>query len=305
MKHVFILNPKAGHKSHVDEMSQFINENFKHLDYEIYETKAPLDATRFVKEYLAKYDGEVRFYSLGGDGTLNEVASGLIGVKRASLACFPLGSGNDFIKVFGKVDDFKDLKELTESDVKSIDCLMVDDRTCINIVSFGFDAAVQFQMQKYRRLPLTGGPIAYDMAVMNALLFKISHEMEVEVDGKPFFKGKALLMAVANGICYGGGYHCAPIAKVDDGLIDVCLVSKVSRFKIAGLVKVYKRGKHLENPKLEKYVHYTRAKNVLIKAASKKPLSYQIDGEPGKMNEMNIRIVENAINFVIPKHLLK
>lgn len=306
MKHVFILNPKAGPKSRVEEMTSFIKENLSSLDYEIYVTKAPKDATTFTKNYLKDHPNiDIRFYSLGGDGTLNEIASSLVGVKRASIVAYPLGSGNDFIKVFGRVEDFKDLKELTTSPSTVIDCLMLDNLTCVNIVSFGFDASVQFQMQKYRRLPLTGGKTAYNMAVLNAFLFRMKYPIEVYVDNKLFFDGKALLMAVANGICYGGGYFCAPKAEVNDGLIDVCLVSKVSKLKIMSLIKVYKNGKHLDEPKLEKYVHYTKAKDVYIKAKGNKEISYQVDGEPGKIKEMHIKILKDALNFVIPSHLLK
>ena len=116
MKHIIIINPKAGVNNEPAKIKENVEKNFVGLEYEIYFTKGPKDATNFVRNYLSNNNDEVRFYSCGGDGTLNEIANGMIGFDNAQLACYPIGSGNDFIKYFGKVESFLDFQALINGD---------------------------------------------------------------------------------------------------------------------------------------------------------------------------------------------
>lgn len=99
MKHVFILNPKAGSGAHLDETRAAIRS--LDGDVTLYETKAPKDATRYIRTWCESHTEDVRFYACGGDGTIKEVAEGILGFPQASMSCFPIGSGNDFVKYYG------------------------------------------------------------------------------------------------------------------------------------------------------------------------------------------------------------
>ena len=118
MKHVFIVNPGAGQGMKVSELQEKLQE--LDIDYEIYETKAAKDATSYVRGRCESGE-ELRFYACGGDGTLKEVMEGTIGFANASITCYPVGSGNDFVKCFGGMGKFMDLKNIVHSDAKPTD----------------------------------------------------------------------------------------------------------------------------------------------------------------------------------------
>ena len=123
--------------------------------------------------------------------------------------------------------------------------------------------------------------------------------MKVTIDDEVFYDGKVTMVACANSVCYGGSYHCAPLAKIDDDICDVCIVKKVSIPTFAKLAKIYQKGDHLTNEKAKKYIAYKQGKKVQIEID--KPTSYSIDGELGKSNNVVLEVLHNVINFVIPK----
>ena len=100
MKHLIVFNPSAGNHGAAEAFRALIKEKFAGLDYEIYETTGPRSVIPFLKDYLPKQKDTVRVYACGGDGTVHEVANGLVGQKNAELAIYPAGTGNDFVKTF-------------------------------------------------------------------------------------------------------------------------------------------------------------------------------------------------------------
>ena len=112
MKHIFILNPAAGRINSFERIEGELKQVYAAggLDYQIYETKAPGDATAYIRDYCRMHDEPVRFYACGGDGTLNEVVNGAVGFPQASVGCYPCGSGNDFVKYYGGKQHFLNLQ---------------------------------------------------------------------------------------------------------------------------------------------------------------------------------------------------
>src|SRR5690554_4358206 len=122
MKHVFIINPAAGAKDISGPLSQEIKQLLPENDVKIHITTGKNDARDFTNDYLQKHlNEEVRLYSCGGDGTLNEVLNGMVGFNNVSLACYPSGSGNDFVKNFEDPKRFLDLAKLIQGTTKEID----------------------------------------------------------------------------------------------------------------------------------------------------------------------------------------
>jgi len=298
MKNIFIINPIAGKKDVTNIVTESLEKYKDKLDYEIYVTKGVGDATNFVRNYCENNNEEIRFYSCGGDGTLNEIINGVINYPNVSVACFPSGSGNDFIKVFGKRDDFLNIDNLINGQVNPVDVIKMNDKYTINICNFGLDAVIGEKMTLFKNKPFVSGKGAYVLSLIYNFFGKMRYECTVKVDGELFHDGPMILCALANGICYGGGYYCAPIAKVDDGLIDICLVKKISRFKFISLIGVYKKGKHLKDKRLKNIIKYIKGKNIEI--TSNVDLAYTLDGEIGKAKTISVSIVEKAINFVVP-----
>ena len=106
MKHLIIFNPNAGNSGDGAKFEEKINEAFKGLDFEIYKTEGPRKVIPFLKEYFKKNNKDtVRVYACGGDGTVHEVANGLVGIKNAELAILPVGTGNDFVKTYGVTNE--------------------------------------------------------------------------------------------------------------------------------------------------------------------------------------------------------
>lgn len=299
MKHIIIINPTAGINNEIEKLESKINEAFKEYDFVIYHTKGPKDATKFVKNYLENNKETVRFYSCGGDGTLNEIVNGVIGYDNAQVACYPIGSGNDYVKYFGKVEDFLDFKQLIEGETVLSDIIKFNDRYVVNIFNVGLDANVAVLQKKYKKIPLVSGKAAYNLGVVGAVLRKINHRYNITLDGEKLYEGKIALCAVCNAICYGGGYYCAPRAKINDGLLDVCAVKKIGRLALTKLIKDYKAGKHLDNPKFAPYILYKQGKKVEIEL--EKPLYYSIDGETEKAKKLSLEIIKDAFRFVVPK----
>ena len=106
MKHLIVFNAGAGkNQERIEEFKKQIEESFKGLDYEVHETEGPRCVIPYLKKYLGAHKETVRVYACGGDGTVHEIANGLVGFKNAELAILPLGTGNDFVKTYGVSND--------------------------------------------------------------------------------------------------------------------------------------------------------------------------------------------------------
>lgn len=303
MKHIFIVNPKAGKKDITNTITAEIKQVLNDEDYIIYQTKGVDDARVFVSEYAKNHlEEELRFYSCGGDGTLNEVVNGAYGFDHVSISCYPSGSGNDFIKYFGNhKNDFLNLNNLICGKEVMVDLLKHDQGLVLNIFNMGFDADVGEKMTNFKRWPLVTGKGAYILGVIARFFDKFPNHFKLSVDDEVIYDGEALLCAVSNAICYGGGFYCTPRAKIDDGIIDVVLVKKLSRFSFIRMISSYKKGTHLDNPNIMKNIIYTTGKKIMIE--SKNVLNFTADGEMGKTSKMEITIIPKTLRFVIPSHL--
>jgi len=294
MKHIFIVNPAAGKgktTEQIPEIKRICESNG--LEYEIVETEYPGHATEIAASYNEAEP--LRIYSVGGDGTLNEVLNGMAGSKN-SLAAIPCGSGNDFIRSIVGPDIPENITEATINGTEqTIDYMKVNDSYCINISSLGFDAEVVYQTRHFKKLPLVSGEFAYVLGILAAVIACKNHHMEIKVDGEAMSSGKTLLVAVGNGRFYGGGMLALPSAKCDDGLLEVCHVEKASRMRILTFFPRFMKGLH----GALKEVHFYAGKKVEIIAD--KPIPMNIDGELLITDRASFEVIPNGINFVFPK----
>ncbi|MCI6691940.1 MULTISPECIES: diacylglycerol/lipid kinase family protein [unclassified Clostridium] len=299
-KHFFIINPEAGKMDVSEKIINEIKEAFKGNsdEYKIYITKGKNDATNFTESVCKNETGNLRFYACGGDGTLNEVVNGLVGYKNASASVIPYGTGNDFVNNFSSCSNFIDIEKQIEFKEEEIDLLKVNNKYSVNLCNIGFDAKVAENMYKFKRFPLISGQGAYTLSVFYSLLHKMYSNLEIIIDNKGIIKGEFLLCVVANGMTYGGGYKGAPLAKINDGLIDICIFKKVSRIKLIKLINIFKRGEHLENEEMKDYFIYKKCRSIHIK--SDKNFTVCIDGEILLEKDIEINLENKAINFLVP-----
>ena len=304
MKYIFIANPNAGNKDAVSRVENEINSLKTKIDYEIYVTQCKQDGTQFVREYCKKnQDEKACFVACGGDGTINEVAHGLVGSKNKTLAILAFGSGNDFIKYY-KGKCFTSLEKIVGGTEHLIDILQVDDgqsndHYSINVCNFGLDAVVCAYANKLKD---AGKKNAYTKGVIRAIFIGRYNKIDVEIDGKKVTNGRVLLGTLANCHYVGGSYFTAPLAKNDDGLIDASVFKPMSLLKFSTMLNAYKSGTHL-NPenreKIKKELCFAKT-NQPIHVFSDKKFDIALDGEVISGTSFYVSIVPNAINFIIP-----
>lgn len=299
MKNIFIVNPYAGKVNALPEIEKLLAER-NDLDYEIYVTQNVGDATAYVKTRCEETDEDIRFFSCGGDGTLNEVASGCVGHPNAIIALYPSGSGNDFVKYYGGKSLFLNLDNLIEGEETKIDVIKVGDRYAVNACHFGLDSAVAKKMNEVRHKKIIGGKNAYNTGVLYALFTAMKTKCKVIGDGESLNDDKILLCTIANGKYVGGSYLSAPRSLNDDGYLEVCCIKPVPTLKFIRLIKVYKAGEHLERKDLKKYVEYRRCKNIQI-IGGQKDFAISLDGEVVDGDKFEVSVLEKELRFIIPK----
>ena len=304
MKHIFIINPMSGSHNQSEETKESINK-LHYIDSDIYVTKERKDATRFVREYIRNNpDVETRFYACGGDGTINEVMQGLVGAdqKLFSMSCYPVGSGNDYIKIFGGKEKFLDLDHLVKAQNRLVDVIEVNhgEAYSINVVNYGFDSNVARTMEKIKREKNTTNEKAYMSAVFSCLL-KCRHNKGDTFIGEEKITGKEFLLAtIANGQYVGGQFKCAPKSICDDGYMDVCIVKPVSILRFLSILIPYTKGMHLDMKSMKKIVTYRRtAEEITI--TGPEGFCICLDGEMMYGERFTVKILKQAVNFAVPE----
>jgi len=302
MRHLFIINPIAGGKKNrseevIKEIETFmsnVNEAF-----EIYITRAPLDATAKIRQYGLSEE-MLYVYACGGDGTLNECVNGAANRENIAVTQYACGTGNDFIKTFGpeNVGKFRDLEALTKGTVKKLDLIDCDGRYGINICSVGIDARVGRDVHKYSRIPIIGGSTGYVVALLINVIKGVTQSFTITVDGKT--EERVITLACAcNGQYYGGGFNPIPLALADDGIVEYLIIESVSRLKVAAIVGKYAKGQYKEFPDI--ITHYRGGE---LKFECKQEFVVNIDGETISTKSICFKAVHKGINFVVPTGLI-
>jgi len=298
MTHLFIINPAAGSRDRTKKYRATIREicSAKGLDYRIEVSKAPGDCARIARE-AAESGEEYRIYACGGDGTLNEVASGVAGFDNVAVTVFSGGSGNDFVKLFNDPKAFFDLERLLDAQESTFDLIRCNDDYSLNICSVGLDARIGTDVANYKRLPLLHGFTAYAASTAINLFKGISEHYVVEIDGETF-DSEMTFICVCNGRFYGGGFNPVPEADPTDGLLDVLLVDKVTLLQVPGVIGKYKNGRYKELTHLVRHFRTDR-----VKISCDKPSALNLDGELRVASVADIRLAEEKVRFFYPKGL--
>lgn len=292
MKHLFIVNPVAG-KGKSLQFIHSIHKLFENRneEYIIKITERPGHATEIARQYACS--DKYRIYSVGGDGTLNEVLNGMVGTE-SSLAIIPCGSGNDFIKsVTQDIDMQSILHRTVNGRERLVDLAKTADKYFINISSIGFDANVVYNTNRFKKLPFVTGRSAYILGVVTVLLKYDINLLNIKIDDKNI-EMKCLLIAVANGRYYGGGMMPAPGAEIDDGLLDICLIKEMPRYKIARFFPKFIKGRHGEI----EGVSFLRGKKVEIRCNNY--ITLNIDGEVYRVREAAFEIIPKGMHVIVP-----
>lgn len=299
MKHVFIINPTAGKsdsRQKIYDMAEKLRQDHG-LEVQCLLTKKQGHATEIARR-LCQSGEELRFYACGGDGTVNEVANGIIGYDNASMTVIPVGTGNDFLKNFGPEDmeKFRDAENLWDAPQFPIDAIDVNGRIALTIACSGIDARVAKDVHNFSESPILDGKSSYIVSLMVNFLFKsIGSHWTVELDGEAVEDDYALV-AVCNGRYYGGGFMPMAEARMDDGVLNTMVVPKVSRATFLRFVGPYSKGEYYNFPQYAK--GYT-AEEIMIESHDRDIVTC-LDGESVHNRRIVLRMADGKINFFGP-----
>lgn len=286
-----IFNPTAGAGRSLkarQAVVQILNE--RNIAYEIFETQYREHAVALAREAVGKgYDGII---SVGGDGTLLEVASVIHGTDE-TLGVIPAGTGNDFRQAIGVPRDPAEALEIILAGKKrKVDIgLLGGDRYFLNVAGTGFDVEVIKNTEKVRRT-FTGG-FAYFLGIFLSVFGYKSVTIDVTIDGT-VYRRSVLLIAIANGKCYGGGLNVAPDADVADGLFNVMIINSIPNWRI--LVELPK----LQKGQIDKIPGHELFTCSELHISSDKPLRFNLDGEVYGQTPVRLSVVPKALSVFCP-----
>ncbi len=267
-------------------------------------TRAARDAERIAREGVRA--GIERLVVAGGDGTLNEVVTGLLAAELGSyaqLGLLPLGTGGDFVRTLGVSRELEAaIACIAGGQTHRIDAGRIEHRDAdgrparswfVNVASVGIAALVEEITERIPRA--LGGSAAFAIGALRALLRYRSLPIRVRVDGKPVFEGPVVVGAAANGRCFGGGMRVAPEAQPDDGLLDVVIQPGRSRLALLAKFPGIYRGRHLADPE----VCACRGR-VIELDAEPGSVRLEADGDPRGTLPARIEVLPGALSFLVP-----
>ncbi|MDR1583768.1 MAG: diacylglycerol kinase family lipid kinase [Prevotellaceae bacterium] len=285
----YIINPISGitdKKIIADHIIKTTDTN--RFDFEIYYTKCVNDGFRQAKEYAD--NGFSRVIAVGGDGTVNEVARGLLG-SDAALGIIPSGSGNGFARHLKISLNYQKANQIAQNgEIISSDHGTLNDKPFFCTAGIGFDAQVG------QRFAQTGrrGFVSYAQASFMEYLHYSPQNYKITIDGKTFSR-RAFLITCANTSQWGYNAYIAPNASLNDGLIDLVIISPFS-FVVAPIISLRVFTKSLYN---SENIEIYRAREVIIERD--KTGYIHVDGEPINERKMlKIKIIPNKLKIIVP-----
>jgi len=296
LHHIFIINPVAG-KGRSLQMIDVIKQRFEDFidSYKIYITEKPGHATEIARA-AASVGEAVRIYSVGGDGTLNEVVNGIAGFPDVELGIIPCGSGNDVARhLYPLPDPVKLIEVLPSSSSTVVDLGRINEKYFFNIASVGFDAEVTMNSRYFKKFPFVTGSMSYILGVLATLIRCRKYKLKITLDDNAPIEKELLLAIFANGSYYGGGMRAAPSAEMDDGEIDFYLVDWLPRRKILKFFPLFQRGEHQSM----KEVSLSRGTKAIVE--SDRPFPVNIDGETSIETRITVDLLPKYIKVLIPQ----
>ncbi|QDP72229.1 diacylglycerol kinase family lipid kinase [Legionella israelensis] len=299
-----VINPIAGKgkgRKIWQAMSAGLHALFDNVDYRM---SNHVDDIKLLTQSLLEEKPDYLLV-IGGDGTLSSALNGLIStdkwrVSKTLLAYFNAGSGGDYARQFPiqRVTEFLDRLKHHQQINTNVGKIVFANESVhyfINVASCGFSAYVAQLTQKSTWLKKLGGRVNYFLHALMGLMKYSQTRVRVSIDNYFSREFNLLLMAVCNGQYFGGQMHVAPMAKVDDALLDVAIFHDFNKSSaVLKLRKIYS-GKHI----LEPNVHYLQAKKVRIESLDSKPLFVEADGELVGQTPVSFELLNHPVGIIL------
>ena len=295
MKTRLIVNPVSGRDTAPDYLPAInarLRRRFDPLDIAMTtgEGDATALATRAVRE------GCDHLVICGGDGTVNEVVNGVAreqALDRVTFGIVPLGTGNDFATTLGMPDDVEPAAEaLVEAEAIAVDVGTLNGRAFVNVSAGGFIADVSDSVNP--QLKTIAGRFAYLLGGAQAVLRFEPLEARFGPPLPPRTR-RLHTFAVCNAPLIGGGHRIAPRARIDDGLLDVCLIPEMPTVEFVALLRKVSEGRHLEDDQVE----YFQAPSLDV--TFNREIKVNTDGQVLMATRCEYRVLPRAATFLAPR----
>jgi YegS/Rv2252/BmrU family lipid kinase len=239
--------------------------------------------------------------AVGGDGTIHDVAQGLMQRPRESrpvLTVVPIGSGNDYAKTLGVPSDPRRALEAISSGRRvAIDIGRCNDNYFLETLSFGVDAAIAFKTEEVRLSTKSRGFLLYARAAIPVISKELkAHVFSIVTDEGETINDSLLICAVQIGPTYGGGFIVAPKAVSNDGLFNISMGSEMSTLNAFYHLALLSRGKHERSAKFRALMSHA----LTIDLDTEVPT--QFDGERLTGTHFEIECIQNALEVLVPQN---
>ncbi|QEK11919.1 YegS/Rv2252/BmrU family lipid kinase [Crassaminicella thermophila] len=298
MKAKIILNPSSGKQIVQKNLDRIIGNLIldgvlKYVD--VFKMKNRFDAFEEVKSIkMGEYDCII---AVGGDGTVHEVINGvMIGNNKIPIAILPAGTVNDFAKFMNIPTDVKGFCNMIKKNQrKKIDLGKVGDRYFINVLAGGLLTDVGYKVSPDLKTVL--GKYAYYVEGMKEIPKQMFKSISLEIDSEEFTGEEDIFMfIVTNTPSVGGFKKIAPKAKIDDGLLDICIIKKSDIPEFLSLFFHTMKGEHIYHPK----VLYFQTSEIKLKCKKDVKIDLDVDGEQGGKLPATIEVIPKAIDMIVP-----
>jgi diacylglycerol kinase (ATP) len=291
-KWVFIINPVAGNgfaRTIVPKLEEMIRRH--NIDGELVYTERSGHATELSALYFEK--GFRYIVGVGGDGTLNEISKPLINEKNVTIGIIPAGTGNDFIQILGFPGRFgeKEWDIFFNASVIKMDVGSCNGMIFLNGMGLGFDAQVAAENYIEPGKVKKGGKYKYIWHIVKTLLFFREKKMTV-ITGKGSNDTDCFINTIAIGRRFAGGFFLTPGAIANDGLLDVCMIKKLSLIQRFSILLKVPEGKHI----YDKKVNYYQTPGINLEFPEEVP--FHVDGELYFSKKFDVTILPSALNTI-------
>lgn len=313
----FIINPASGQGRKAAALGKKLKEiKLKREDIQFYFTDGEEDAT-VLADHIAKQannkGNSVCIFACGGDGTIQEVVSGIVSHDNATLGIIPCGSGNDFVRSLGNAQDFLKVENslLPEDEIsnhtKEVDILSYSfycmekkqQKYAVNGINIGFDGNSAILAQSIKKVPFVKGSASYLLSVFFNVIRMKGTKVKVIADGNEVYNGSALMCTATNGRFCGGGVESCPNANLQDGKIELLVINPISRRLLIKLFPKFKKGKLLEIDGIHNLITSLKAEEVEIIPLDGK-MKFVADGETMETGKITIKVLHKSIKILIP-----
>lgn len=288
-KIVYIINPVSGFRKRTCIENVIAKETDpSQITFELMMTDREGHAEELSR--VAASGGADVVVAVGGDGTVNEVVRGLMGTG-AALGIIPTGSGNGLARHLGlPLNLRKAIRIINAGKRHTIDTATLNGRLFVSLAGVGFDAYVAKKFAKTS----TRGFISYAKIAIPSYFSYKQKKYRIIADGNEFTR-KALFISFANSNQFGSNASIDPVAELDDGFIDLCIVRKIPFFKLVFLAPAF----FLKQFHKTRYVEIVQAKEIFV--ARKRSKKIHLDGDPWKTEkDLHVKIQPLSLQVIVP-----